>query len=196
MHSPLTLYSPWTNGLVETQNWNLATHLRLILTGVPFYWSNKFQKHAYAHYSPYFIHHVIPYPIAFHSHPRVPLASEINLCRNSFKSCTSIYCCELPPYYQCYSKDLKHSFSSLLSKPTTAWLLGAKNATLSIQATVHKHNSTKLTSHTFGLKTTPEKQLPKNSFLIHMRFIPVQLFSKLKSLRLGPLKKFSSTIRC
>ena len=29
-HSPRTTYSPWTNGLVEVQNRNLGTHLRMI----------------------------------------------------------------------------------------------------------------------------------------------------------------------
>ena len=31
-HSPRTPYSPWTNGLVEIQNRNLGTHLRLFFT--------------------------------------------------------------------------------------------------------------------------------------------------------------------
>ena len=30
-HSPRTTYSPWTNGLVEVQNRNLGTHLRMFL---------------------------------------------------------------------------------------------------------------------------------------------------------------------
>ena len=31
-HSPRTPYAPWTNGLVENQNKNLGTHLRLFFT--------------------------------------------------------------------------------------------------------------------------------------------------------------------
>ena len=31
-HSPRTPYSPWTNGLVEVQNRNLGTHLRIFFT--------------------------------------------------------------------------------------------------------------------------------------------------------------------
>ena len=31
-HSPRTPYSPWTNGLVELQNKNIGSHLRLFFT--------------------------------------------------------------------------------------------------------------------------------------------------------------------
>ena len=34
-HSPRTPYAPWTNGLVENQNKNLGTHLRLFLHNTP-----------------------------------------------------------------------------------------------------------------------------------------------------------------
>ena len=34
-HSPRTAYSPWTNGLVEVQNRNLGTHLRMFLHDTP-----------------------------------------------------------------------------------------------------------------------------------------------------------------
>ena len=34
-HYPRTPYSPWTNGLVEVQNINLGTHLRMFLRNTP-----------------------------------------------------------------------------------------------------------------------------------------------------------------
>ena len=34
-HSPRNPYAPWTNGLVESQNRNLGTHLRLFLHNTP-----------------------------------------------------------------------------------------------------------------------------------------------------------------
>ena len=34
-HSPKTPHAPWTNGLVENQNKNLGTHLRLFLHNTP-----------------------------------------------------------------------------------------------------------------------------------------------------------------
>ena len=48
-HSPRTPYSPWTNGLVEVQNRNLGTHLRLFLQNLPTNWSFQTQMYAYAH---------------------------------------------------------------------------------------------------------------------------------------------------
>ena len=42
-HSPRTPYSPWTNGLVEVQNRNRGTQLRLFLQNPPTNWS--FQTH-------------------------------------------------------------------------------------------------------------------------------------------------------
>ena len=35
IHFPRTAYSPWRNGLVEVQNRNLVTHLRMLLHGTP-----------------------------------------------------------------------------------------------------------------------------------------------------------------
>ena len=34
-HSPRTPYAPWTNGLLENQNRNIGTHLRLFLHNTP-----------------------------------------------------------------------------------------------------------------------------------------------------------------
>ena len=48
-HSPRTPYSPWTNGLVEVQNRNLGTHLRIFLQNPPTNWSFQTQMYAYAH---------------------------------------------------------------------------------------------------------------------------------------------------
>ena len=50
-HSPRTPYAPWTNGLVESQNRNLGTHLRLFLNDPPTNWSIQTQMYAYPHNS-------------------------------------------------------------------------------------------------------------------------------------------------
>ena len=50
-HSPRTPYAPWTNGLVEIQNKNLGTHLRLFLHFTPENWSTQVHMYAYAHNS-------------------------------------------------------------------------------------------------------------------------------------------------
>ena len=50
-HSPRTAYSPWTNGLVEEQNRNLGTHLRMFLHNTPDDWAFQVHMYAYAHKS-------------------------------------------------------------------------------------------------------------------------------------------------
>ena len=50
-HSPRTPYAPWTNGLVENQNRNLGTHLRLFLHNTSENWSTQVHMYAYAHNS-------------------------------------------------------------------------------------------------------------------------------------------------
>ena len=42
---PRTLYSPWTNGLVEKQNKNIGTHIRMFLQNTPEDWAH--QVHLY-----------------------------------------------------------------------------------------------------------------------------------------------------
>ena len=49
--SPRTAYSSWTNGLVEVQNRNLGTHLRMILHDTPKDWAFQVHMYAYAHNS-------------------------------------------------------------------------------------------------------------------------------------------------
>ena len=50
-HSPRTAYSPWINSLVEVQNRNLGTHLRLFLHDTPKAWTVQAHMYAYAHNS-------------------------------------------------------------------------------------------------------------------------------------------------
>ena len=79
-HSPRTAYSPWTNGLVEVQNRNLGTHLRMFLHNTPEDWAFQVHMYAYAHYSqPVSELNVSPYEIAFHTRPRIPLTFDLTL---------------------------------------------------------------------------------------------------------------------
>ena len=78
-HSPRTPYAPWTNGLVENQNKNLGTHLRLFLHNTPENWSTQFHMYAYAHNSqPLSELNLSPYEIVFHTIPRIPINFELN----------------------------------------------------------------------------------------------------------------------
>ena len=83
-HSPRTPYAPLTNGLVENQNKNLGTHLRLFLHNTPENWSTQVQMYAYAHNSqPLSELNRSPYEIVFHTLPRIPINFELNLQRDT-----------------------------------------------------------------------------------------------------------------
>ena len=72
-HSPRTPYAPWTNGLIENQNKNLGTHLRLFLHNTPENWSTQVHMYSYAHNSqPLSELNLSPYEIVFHTIPRSP----------------------------------------------------------------------------------------------------------------------------
>ena len=43
-----TLYSPWTNGLVEVQDKNLGTHIRVFLQNAPKDWAHQVHMYAFA----------------------------------------------------------------------------------------------------------------------------------------------------
>ena len=72
-HYPGTTYSPWTNGLVEVQNRNLGTHLRMFLHDTPKDWAFQVPKYDYAHISqPLSEHNVSHHEIVFHTTKNPP----------------------------------------------------------------------------------------------------------------------------
>ena len=96
-HSPRTAYSPWTNGLVEVQNRNLGTHLRMFLHDTPKDWAFQVHMYAYAHNSqPLSELNISPHEIVFHTRPRIPLTFDLKLNRDTSKTCISRYCSQLP----------------------------------------------------------------------------------------------------
>ena len=73
-HSPRTPYVPWTNGLVEVQNKNLGTHLRMFLQNTPKDWAHQVHMYAYAHNSQRLSSlNACPHEIVFHTRSRIPL---------------------------------------------------------------------------------------------------------------------------
>ena len=188
-HSPRTPYSPWTNGLVEVQNRNLGTHLRIFLQDPPNNWSTQASLYAYAHNTtPINNLKLTPHQIVFHTTPRIPLTFELNLTRNFTQTCTSTYCEHLPQHSHYEEKDLNPFFSHLISKPISSWLLAAEEAMLQIYSTVHQHLTHKLNSSLINFHLTQDKALPVNTFVIHKNFKPVHFSAKLKPLRIGPYK--------
>ena len=92
-----TPYAPWTNGVLENQNKNLGTHLRLFLHNTPENWSQEGHMFAYAHNSQPVSQIILsPHEIKFHTIPRLPINFKLNLQRDSYRNCTSHYCHDLP----------------------------------------------------------------------------------------------------
>ena len=115
-HFPRTPCSPWTNGLVEVQNRNLGTNLRLFLQNPPPNWSIQTQMYAYAHNTtPLSRLKLNPYEIVFDTHPRIPLTFCHNLTRGSSETCIAPHCNSLPPHTQHSDPDLNPLFHSLLN---------------------------------------------------------------------------------
>ena len=85
-HSPRTAYAPWTNGLVEVQNRNLGTHLRMLLHDTPKDWAFQVHMYTYAHNSQPLSELIIsPQEIVFHTRPRIPLTFDLSLIETPLK---------------------------------------------------------------------------------------------------------------
>ena len=111
-HSPRTAYSPWTNGLVEVQNRNLGTHLRMFLHDPSKDWAFQVHMYAYAHNSqPLPELNISPHEIVFHTRPRIPLTFDLNLNRDTSKTCISRYCSQLPEHSYYDESDLNPFFN-------------------------------------------------------------------------------------
>ena len=110
-HSPRTAYYPWTNGLVEVQNRNLGTHLRMLLHDTPKDWAFQVHMYAYAHNSqPLSELNITPHEIVFHTRPRIPLTFDLNLTRDTSKTCISRYCSQLPEHSHYDKSDVNPFF--------------------------------------------------------------------------------------
>ena len=116
--SPRTAYSPCTNSLVEVQNRNLGTHLRMFLHDTLKEWAFQVHMYAYVHNSqPLSDLNVSPYEIVFHTRPRKPLSFDLNVTRDTSKSFVSRYCSQLPEHSYYDKSDLNPFFYRTLSKP-------------------------------------------------------------------------------
>ena len=82
--SPGTAFPPWTNGLVEVQNRNIGTHLRMVFHDTPKEWAIQVHMYAYAQNSqPLSELNVSPHELVFHTRPRIPLTFDLNLSRDT-----------------------------------------------------------------------------------------------------------------
>ena len=116
-HSPRTAYSRLTY-LVEVQNRNLGTHLRMFLHGTPKDWAFQVHMFAYAQYSqPLSKLSISPHEIFFHTRPRIPLTFDLNLNRDTSKTCISRYCSQLPEHSHYDKSDLYPFFIKHFQNP-------------------------------------------------------------------------------
>ena len=189
-HSPRTTYSPWTNGLVEVQNRNLGTHLRMFLHDTPKDWAFQVHMYAYAHNSqPLSELNISPHEIVFHTRPRIPLTFDLNLTRDTSKTCISRHCSQLPEHSHYDKTYLNPFFYKTLSKPIPQWFLAVETAMLQIYSTVYENTLRKINSHAYITKTYHEgKPLPIGIFVLKRNFTHVHFSDKLKPLRIGPYK--------
>ena len=189
-HSPRTAYSPWTNGLVEVQNRNLCTHLRMFLHDTPKDWAFQVHMYAYAHNSqPLSELNISPHEIVFHTRPRIPLTFDLNLNLDTSKTCISRYCSQLPEHSHYDKPDINPFFYKTLSKPIPPWFLAVETAMLQISSTVYEHTLRKINSHASITKTYHDgKPLPIGTFVLKRNFTHVHISDKLKPLRVGPYK--------
>ena len=166
-HSPRTAYSPWPNGLVEVQNRNLGTHLRMFLHDTPKDWAFHVHMYAYAHNSqPLSELNNSPHEIVFHTRPKIPLTFDLNLNRDTSKICISRYCSQLPEHSHYDKSDLNPFFYRTLSKPIPHWFLAVETAMLQIYPTVYETPYAK-SIHTHTLQKLTTKVSP---FLLVLLF--------------------------
>ena len=89
----------------------LGTHLRMFLLDTPKDWAFQVHMYAYAHNSPPLSElNISPHEIVFHTRPRIPLTFDLNLNRDTSKTCISRYCSQLPENSHYDKSDLNPFF--------------------------------------------------------------------------------------
>ena len=150
------------------QNRNLGTHLRMFLHDTPKDWVFQVHMYAYAHNSqPLSELNVSPHEIVFRTQPRFPLTVDLNLNRNTSKTCIYKYCSQLPKHFHHDKTDLNPFYYRTLSKPIPLWYLAVETTMLQKYYTVYENTFKKINSHAFITKTYHEgKPLPIGTFVL------------------------------
>ena len=141
-------------------------------------WAFQVHMYAYAHNSqPLSELNVSPHEIVFHTRPRIPLTFDLNLNRDTSKTCISRYCSQLPEHSHYDKSDLNPFFYKTLSKPIPQWFLAVETAMLQIYSTVYENTLRKINSHAYITKTYHEgKPLPTGTFVFKTQFYTCSLF--------------------
>ena len=162
----------------------------MFLHDTPKDWAFQVHMYAYAHNSqPLSELNISPHEIVFHTRPRIPLTFDLNLNRDTSKTCISRYCSQLPAHSHYDKSDLNPFFYKTLSKPIPHWFLAVETAMLQIYSTVYENTIRKINSHAYITKTYHEgKPLPIGTFVLKRNFTHVHFSDKLKPFGLDDIK--------
>ena len=118
----------------------LVPHLGMFLHDTPKDWAFQVHMYAYAHNSqPLSELNISPHEIVFHTRPRIPLTFDLNLNRDTSKTCISRYCSQLPEHSHYDKSDLNPFFYKTLSKPIPHWFLAVETAVTNLSYSIRKH---------------------------------------------------------
>ena len=100
-----------------------------------------------------------------------PYVLDLNLNRNTSKTCISKFCSQLPKHSHYDKTDLNPFFYRTLSKPIPLWFLAVETAMLKRYSTVYENTLKKIYSHAYITKTFHEgKPLPIGTFVLKRNF--------------------------
>ena len=90
----------------------------MILHDTPKDWAFQVHMYAYAHNSqPFSELSISPHEIVFHTRPRIPLTFDLNLNRDTSKTCISRYCSQLQEHSHYDKLDLNAFFIKPFQNP-------------------------------------------------------------------------------
>ena len=121
----------------------------------------------------------------FTQDPEYPLTFNLNLTRDTPKTCISSYCSQLPEHSHYDKTDLNPFFYRTLSKPIPQWFLAVETAMLQIYSTVYENTLRKIN---YISKTYHEgKPHPIGTFVLKRNFTD----SDCLMLHMNPLQKMA-----
>ena len=130
-----------------------------------------------------------PYEIVIHTIPRIPIKFELNLQRDTYKTCTFQFCHNLPLHTHYDKSNLNPFFHKILSKPIPQWILATETAIKQIYHTVYENTKTKSNSFAYFNETyNNPRPLDISTFVLKRNFLLAHFSDKLKPLRVGPFK--------
>ena len=130
---------------------------------------------------------ISPYESVSLRRPRIPFTFDLNLTRDSNRTCISQVCSDLHEHSHYDKTDLDIFVYRTLSKPLPQGFLAVETATLQVHSTVYDYTLCRITSLVFLTKTYHEgKPLPIRIFVLKRNLAHVHHTGKTKPLRIGP----------